>query len=185
MVGRHEEGEMEEGVVIREGRVEDAAEMIAMMQELCEEPGIGIPLGPGEFQNTVEEEKEWIRWRLDTENCLLLVAVATQDDGEEEIVGMLDCTGGKRRAALHETVLGIVVKKVWRDRGVGTALMERALAWARESGVVKRVQLEVFTNNERAIHVYEKVGFVTEGVRRRALWKDREWVDSVVMGALL
>ena len=176
---------MDERVTIRDGRIEDAPKLIAMLQELSEEPGIGIPLGPGEFQNTVEQEEEWIQGHLDADNSLLIVAVVTETDGKEEIGGLLDCTGGRRRAAVHETIVGITVKKCWRDRGVGTALMERALEWARQSGVVKRVQLEVFANNERAIHVYEKVGFVIEGVRKRAFWKEGEWLDSVVMAVLL
>jgi len=176
---------MDERVRIREGRVEDAAKLIAMMQELSEEQGIGIPLGPGEFQNTLEQEEEWIRDHLEADNSLLIVAVVTGEGGEEEIVGMLDCRGGKRRAAAHETILGITVKKEWRDKGVGTALMNGAMEWARGNEVVKRVQLEVFPNNTRAIHVYEKLGFETEGVRRKAFWKEGEWLDSVVMAVLL
>ena len=38
--------------------------------------------------------------------------------------------------------------------------------------------------NPRAHRVYEKVGFVTEGVLREALWWDGEWVDSTVMAII-
>jgi RimJ/RimL family protein N-acetyltransferase len=168
-------------VLIREGRVEDARELIAMMQEMTQEQGVGIPLEPGEFQNTVEQEEAWIRARLEADNSTILVAV-TGEGGE--IVGLLDCTGGERRAARHQTILGISVKREWRGKGVGTKLMERAMEWARGSGVVKRVQLEVFATNEGAMRLYEKLGFEKEGVRRRAFWREGKWVDSVVMAVL-
>lgn len=47
-----------------------------------------------------------------------------------------------------------------------------------------RIQLEAYGHNRRAVHVYEKVGFVLEGVRREAAWRDGVWVDEVVMALL-
>ena len=46
---------------------------------------------------------------------------------------------------------------------------------------VHRIELEVFAFNPRAIAVYEKLGFVHEGVRRHALLWDGEWIDALVM----
>jgi RimJ/RimL family protein N-acetyltransferase len=172
---------MEDEVVIREGRVEDAGAIIGHLQEVSMEPGVGIVTEPGEFQNTMEQEEEWIRRHLEEENSVILVAVTRGG----QLVGLLDCRGGQRRAMRHETTLGMSVKKEWRDRGVGTMLMARALEWARGSGRVKRMQLEVFTTNEQAIHLYEKMGFEAEGVRRKAFLKEGQWVDSMVMAVLV
>ncbi|MGW4923037.1 GNAT family N-acetyltransferase [Streptomyces sp. NB004] len=47
-----------------------------------------------------------------------------------------------------------------------------------------RVQLEVYAHNARARHVYEKAGFVVEGVRREAALRDGVWVDDVLMAVL-
>jgi RimJ/RimL family protein N-acetyltransferase len=81
--------------------------------------------------------------------------------------------------------IGMLVAREWRGRGVGTALMERAIGWAREQGLHK-LSLDVFPHNEAAIALYRKLGFVEEGRRakhyRRAsgeLW------DVVEMGLLL
>lgn len=78
--------------------------------------------------------------------------------------------------------LGMVVELGWRGRGVGTALLDRAIAWARDKKAHK-VSLEVFPHNTAAIALYAKHGFVREGlfrahVRRRSgeLW------DSIPMG---
>jgi RimJ/RimL family protein N-acetyltransferase len=45
-----------------------------------------------------------------------------------------------------------------------------------------RVQLECYGFNERAIRHAERVGFVREGVKRKAYWRHGEWVDGVLFG---
>jgi len=54
---------------------------------------------------------------------------------------------------------------------------DAAIDLARGSGVVKRVQLEVPAENEVAGKLYERLGFVAEGVRKRAFWKPGDgWI---------
>ncbi|WP_328683240.1 GNAT family N-acetyltransferase [Streptomyces sp. NBC_01261] len=71
-----------------------------------------------------------------------------------------------------------------RGRGIGTEATRLILGYGFEQLGLHRVQLEVYGNNHRALRVYEKVGFVVEGVRREAQSRDGEWVDEVVMGVL-
>jgi RimJ/RimL family protein N-acetyltransferase len=49
---------------------------------------------------------------------------------------------------------------------------------------VHRVELEVYTFNPRARHVYEKIGFVHEGTKREALYWDGQWIDAHTMAVL-
>jgi [ribosomal protein S18]-alanine N-acetyltransferase len=81
--------------------------------------------------------------------------------------------------------LGMLVARPWRRRGVGTALMEAVIAWARDQGLHK-LCLSVLPHNTGAIALYRKFGFTEEGRRvkqyRRAggeLW------DTIDMGLLL
>ena len=81
--------------------------------------------------------------------------------------------------------IGMAVAREWRGRGVGSALLEAAIEWARNEGLHK-LSLGVFAHNARAIALYRKFGFVEEGRRvkhyRRAsgeLW------DALEMGLLL
>jgi RimJ/RimL family protein N-acetyltransferase len=71
-----------------------------------------------------------------------------------------------------------------RGRGLGTEATRLALRHAFETVGLHRVELEVYAFNPRARAVYEKVGFVREGVRRDALRWDGEWVDAVTMSVL-
>lgn len=81
--------------------------------------------------------------------------------------------------------LGMFVDRDWRGRGVGSALVEAAIAWSRKRGLHK-LTLSVFTHNEPAVALYRKLGFVEEGRRvkhfRRA---NGELWDSYEMGLLL
>jgi len=69
-------------------------------------------------------------------------------------------------------------------RGYGTEATRLILKFAFEKLSLHRVELEVYAFNRRAAHVYEKVGFVKEGIRRDALvWGD-EYVDAICMAIL-
>lgn len=81
--------------------------------------------------------------------------------------------------------IGMHVDRGWRGRGVGTALLAAAIAWARDQGMHK-LCLEVFPHNLAAIALYRKCGFVEEGRRVRQYRRaSGELWDSIIMGLAL
>ena len=81
--------------------------------------------------------------------------------------------------------LGMAVARPWRGRGVGTALVEAAIAWSRDQGLHK-LSLSVFPHNEAAIALYRKFGLVAEGRRTKQFRRSSgELWDSIEMGLLL
>jgi putative acetyltransferase len=76
--------------------------------------------------------------------------------------------------------LGLMVAKSHRRRGIGRALLERAVEWARSAGVTK-LELHVFPYNEAAIRLYDSFGFRREGFRERHYRRNGELVDAVLM----
>jgi RimJ/RimL family protein N-acetyltransferase len=81
--------------------------------------------------------------------------------------------------------IGMMVAAPWRGRGVGTALVAAAIAWARARGLHK-LALSVFPHNHAAIALYRKSGFVEEGrlVRHVRRANGQLW-DLIEMGLLL
>ncbi|TMK64990.1 MAG: GNAT family N-acetyltransferase [Actinobacteria bacterium] len=140
----------------------------------------------------VAEERRWIaseppipreRWRegferrYDDEYATILVSV----DEEDRIVGHLSADARKDRAA----EIGMAVSKEWRGRGVGSALLQACIDWARETEIHK-LALQVWPHNEAAIRLYEKFGFEREGVLRSHYRRQNgELWDAIVMGLLL
>jgi RimJ/RimL family protein N-acetyltransferase len=81
--------------------------------------------------------------------------------------------------------IAMMVAADWRRRGVGTALLEAAIDWARARGLHK-LTLSVFPHNEAAIALYRKCGFVEEGRHVKHLRRaNGELWDLVDMGLLL
>ncbi|MEV4823624.1 GNAT family protein [Micromonospora sp. NPDC049274] len=71
-----------------------------------------------------------------------------------------------------------------RDRGLGTEAVRLVVGYGFESLGLHRIALEVFSFNPRARRVYEKVGFVVEGVLRQVLRDGDDWIDAKVMSIL-
>lgn len=167
-------------VTIRQARPEDAAAIIAYLRRVFAEPGINLITMADEFHPTVESEARLINEMHRSGNSLFLVA-----ESEGLMVGQLTLEGGKRRNVRHAATLGITVADGWRGQGIGRRLMERAIDWSQAGGVLSRIELHVFTRNTNAIRLYESCGFVAEGTRRRAVFRDGQYLDDMVMGLLL
>lgn len=71
-----------------------------------------------------------------------------------------------------------------RDRGYGGDAVRTLIRWAFSQLNLHRIELSVAPHNERAIHVYERAGFVIEGRRREADYEDGHYVDDIIMGLL-
>ncbi len=74
------------------------------------------------------------------------------------------------------------VRHDWRDRGIGTALLQALMTWAEEHPLIEKVELSVFADNERAIHLYQKLGFLEEARRLRAFkLGPGQYVDEILL----
>jgi ribosomal-protein-alanine N-acetyltransferase len=96
-----------------------------------------------------------------------------------------DALAGFAVAALAADIAeleSIVVAAEFRRRGIGAALLDAVLAWAREQGA-QRMELEVRASNRAAIALYERADFVRDGVRR-GYYRDPE-EDALLMGLAL
>ena len=81
----------------------------------------------------------------------------------------------------HTTGVGIMVHTDYQGRGIDRALMEALLDIKDNWLMLKRVELSVFTDNERAVRLYESLGFVVEGTKRYAAVKNGVHADEYLM----
>jgi len=108
-------------------------------------------------------------------------SVALKDD---EVVGWCDISPRWPEGLAHCGRLGIGVRRDLRRRGIGRRLIERTIDKARDKGL-ERIELEVRASNTPAIGLYGTVGFVVEGVKKRAWLIDDTYDDLVVMALLV
>jgi len=108
--------------------------------------------------------------------------LAVTDRGSGELVGevVLNEWDPDARSCTFRTWIGAP----GRGRGLGTEAVRLVLGYGFDQVGLHRIGLEAYAFNSRALRVYEKVGFVREGIRREVEMKDGVWVDEVVMGVL-
>lgn len=134
---------------------------------------------PEEFEpvNNLKAQTERIKHYLEHECKCILVA-----ELEGQLVGTLDFWNGHRQKIAHTGEFGMGVHPSFRDLGVGKALLETLLRWATIHPIIEKVKLGVFASNKRAVHLYQKMGFIQEG-RRVAEVKtaDSNYIDIIEM----
>ena len=103
---------------------------------------------------------------------------------EDHLVAWCDIAPVARPVHAHCGSLGIGVVEGYRGCGLGSRLLERCIERAREIGLT-RIELTVRERNARAIALYDKFGFVSEGVRRNAVRIRGEYENVIAMALLL
>ena len=85
---------------------------------------------------------------------------------------------------IHTGSIGMAVHDAYAGRGAGSALMAALVDQADRWLNIKRLELDVYVDNARAIALYERFGFEREGVLRAYAWRDGAYVDSLTMARL-
>lgn len=101
----------------------------------------------------------------------------------DDVIGWCDILPIDRPTRAHTGVLGIGVLAPFRGQGVGSALLRQALDQARSSGFT-RVELSVRAGNRRVVSLYQRFGFVEEGLQRNAIRLDGQYEHLICMAVL-
>ncbi len=102
----------------------------------------------------------------------------------QSVIGWCDILPDTKEGFTHSGRLGMGLHRDFRGRGIGQRLVARTLEKARAKGL-ERIQLDVYASNRAAMRLYEKMGFVVEGVQKRARKLDGVYDDVILMALLL
>ena len=165
-----------ETLVIRKAEVGDALGIVSYIDQISKETEY-LTFGEGEFGISEEEEAEFIKEISKSDNGLMICAFI-----DNIIVGQLVFRGGKRPRIRHTGEFGVSVLKKYWGLGIGRKLMEYMLSWAKESSVIRKVNLKVRSDNQAAISLYESLNFAYEGTITREFFINGIFYDSIHMG---
>ncbi len=164
---------------IRSVEPEDAERMMTYMKIMLGETPFLLRT-PDEFNLTPEEEARILEGRKNDPRSLMLVA---EKDGQ--IIACADVCGYKQKRRLHRAELGISVRKEYWNQGIGSAMMERLIAFAVQCGC-EQIELTAESKNRRAIRLYMKYGFTVYGTRPHGLkYPDGSYDDDYLMCKML
>ena len=158
---------------IRKAEPGDARKLVELAQAVGREPGAFLLTS--DTWRGVTEERRFIKALRHNPDAVLLVV---EDGGM--IVGRLSVARDPHPASRHVADLGLMVAAEYRRRGIGRALLDRTVDWARTIGV-RKLELHVFPWNEPAIALYESYGFEREGLRRGHYVREGDEVDAILM----
>ncbi len=150
---------------------EDAAELVALRDEVAAEGGLSAG-APGE-RSALEEN-------LAIANLLASGGLALTLLVEGRVAGNLMVERRRGPYESHRGDVSIAIREGHRGLGLGRALLDTAIDWARAVGIAK-LTLGVFPANARAVALYRAAGFVEEGVLRRHLRVGGDERDVMLM----
>jgi RimJ/RimL family protein N-acetyltransferase len=122
----------------------------------------------------IEQIRTFCRRNIERGNPQFVAVV----DGS--IAGWCDIFPLERDTMAHVGVLGIALTPEYRGKGLGERLMREAIAAGWRYGF-HRIELGVYTHNVRAKSLYDKLGFVEEGVRRHRVRMGDQFLDEIIM----
>ena len=162
-------------LVLRTVQVEDAQTLLPYIPQFYEESKYLIK-EPEEVHTTLEDEIDWIKEHLESDNSLLIMA---ELDGKYVGDGCFEGTTLSRQK--HRVSLGIYLLKEYTNMGIGTLLMEALIEEAKKTDI-EQIELICINENHIAMHVYEKLGFkVTGTLPDYNKYKDGSYVNASYM----
>lgn len=144
---------------------------------------------PGVLENILAVPSERVEFSQEYIDSMLrgdhqIVAVVDERDGTERIIGTAGLSVQRNPRLCHSATFGIMVHPDFQNMGVGTALMKAILDLADNWLMLVRIELTVFCENERAIHLYQKMGFEIEGKKRFAAARHGKYADEYLMARI-
>ncbi|ADQ39680.1 GCN5-related N-acetyltransferase [Caldicellulosiruptor acetigenus I77R1B] len=113
-------------------------------------------------------------------NDHVFVAEVTEN-GVKKVVGIVGLHVNSSPRLRHSAKVGIMVHRDYQGKGIGRALLNTVLDLADNWLKLVRVELTVLVDNEKAIKLYESLGFKIEGIKKYAVIKNGKYADEYIM----
>lgn len=167
---------MELEVIIRKAESRDARKMIEYMHEILSDKTVCLPLYDDEFQISDDKEIEIIERYYNSNTDVFFVV-----EHNEEIIGILNSNSNSRKATVHDISFGMSIKNEYRNKGIGSKLLNSFINWAKEKPYLYAINLTVWKENVNAIKLYEKFGFHKCGERKFSTYKNNKYHSIFTM----
>lgn len=164
--------------LIREASIEDAENVIEYIKIVSDETDFLIS-DSSERNFTVKKEKEFLQ---NIQNSILEKMFLCEI--ENKIVGICSIEGVNKIRIKHRVDLAITVLKNYWGNKIGEKLIDYAIEYCK-SNSIKKIELTVRIDNERALKLYKKFGFEIEGEIKKFIYFGGNYYNCYFMGLLL
>ncbi|WP_394404629.1 GNAT family N-acetyltransferase [Streptococcus sp. 20-1249] len=170
----------EQEVVFEEASPSDAQVFIDFMRQVADETDY-LDMSGAEFDLSLEAIKKIFAANLESVDQFCLLAKIGS-----EIIGLVNVKTAQPYRVSHIGNVFIAVKKAYWGQGIGRILLKEVINWAEFYQVLGRLELTVQLRNERAVKLYQSLGFEIEGLQKRGARTDQgDWLDLYYMGRMV
>lgn len=162
-------------LTIRPATPEDAEKILIYMNQVGGESDY-LTFGKDECKLTVEQERKFIESIQKFPTSVMLLGLI-----DETIISIASINTPSKPRLEHNADLAISVCKDYWDFGVGTFVMQELIDFAKSTKTISVVSLSVMSENQRAIHLYEKFGFSQYGLFEKWMKVNDHYMDAVLM----
>lgn len=129
------------------------------------------------------EEEKWYEDLLNREPMERPLAIDVKEGDNWVHVGGCGIFSFDKLARSAELGISIGDKSYW-DKGYGTDALKTLMRHGFETLNLRRISLQVFESNPRAVNVYERLGFIEEGRLRQSRFIQGRYEDTLIMAIL-
>lgn len=161
--------------IFRSPKREDAAEMLEYLKTTSAQPHF-LLRSPEECTETLEQETAFLERIINSGDTMMIVC---EVDGK--VTGNCQIRLNTRLKTRHRANIGIGLLQDYWGLGIGTAMFEELIRFAKDRGLYQ-LELEVIEGNERAMGLYRKMGFKVVAAKPDAIrLKDGTMLKEYIM----
>lgn len=163
-------------LIIRSPRKTDAQAIINHLNKIGGESDF-VTFGKDEFHKSVEEESKFLTSLTNSEDHLMLIGLI-----DNQVIAVGDVhSNSKPRLSKFGNIAISVQKAFWRQ-GIGSLILQDLIKWGKEVRKLRKINLEVRSDNFRAKNLYKKLGFKKEGEITRGMFINDRFYSLTIMG---
>jgi RimJ/RimL family protein N-acetyltransferase len=163
-------------VTIREAKEQDAERMIISASKALIKAPYMLSTGEDVKRMSIDAIQKTLKAYHENPNYVQFIA---EVDGK--LVGKIDFKNGNNEKISHQGAFAMIILPEYRNYGIGRALLETLINWARNNSEIEKVCLEVMEDNLGAIQLYKNLGFFEEGRKAKGVKLDGGYQDLILM----
>ena len=164
-------------ITLRSANADDAGIMLRYRREVVAASPFVLTV-PQDIAALTAEEQAASLTKFEADACSLMLLALDA----EKLVGASSLMGSDRLKKRHTADYGAAIAEPWRGKGLGRAMLEILVDWAKANPELLRLTLDVMAHNTRARKMYELAGFRECGHERRAYRQlDGAFADGIKM----
>lgn len=131
---------------------------------------------------------DFLKWAAEASLVMVVICISNPDPSIKPVpIGWINLWADTPTSSYRHNrnaSIGTNIAEAYRSQGFGSEAIRWVVEWGFQSAGLHRIGVGAFEFNDKAVQLYDRLGFVREGVKRECIWHDGRWWDIVEMSLL-